>query len=121
MKKINLLVAITAILFSTPLSAQVQVKKSKAEKHAHTRIYQCPMKCEGNKTYGHKGKCPVCKMKFKLLPKQATATTYQCPMKCEGDKTYAIQGKCPVCKMNLKELPSMGKIKKNEHYGHSHQ
>ncbi|HKJ41736.1 MAG TPA: heavy metal-binding domain-containing protein [Sunxiuqinia sp.] len=25
-------------------------------------IYQCPMKCEGDKTYDAPGKCPVCGM-----------------------------------------------------------
>ena len=24
--------------------------------------YHCPMQCEGNKTYGQKGSCPICKM-----------------------------------------------------------
>ncbi len=28
--------------------------------------YQCPMKCEGGKTYDKPGNCPVCNMK--LLP-----------------------------------------------------
>ena len=28
--------------------------------------YQCPMKCEGDKTYDQPGNCPVCNMK--LLP-----------------------------------------------------
>jgi hypothetical protein len=28
--------------------------------------YQCPMKCEGEKTYDQPGNCPVCNMK--LLP-----------------------------------------------------
>ncbi len=27
-----------------------------------TTIYQCPMKCEGDKTYSEPGKCPVCGM-----------------------------------------------------------
>jgi hypothetical protein len=26
--------------------------------------YQCPMKCEGEKTYDEPGICPVCKMKL---------------------------------------------------------
>ena len=25
-------------------------------------VYQCPMECEGDKTYSEKGSCPVCKM-----------------------------------------------------------
>ena len=27
--------------------------------------YQCPMKCEGDKTYDKEGNCPVCKMALK--------------------------------------------------------
>ena len=27
--------------------------------------YQCPMKCEGDKTYDKPGSCPVCKMDLK--------------------------------------------------------
>jgi len=29
--------------------------------------YQCPMKCEGDKTYPKPGKCPVCKMDLEKL------------------------------------------------------
>jgi hypothetical protein len=29
-----------------------------------TGKYQCPMKCEGNKTYPEPGNCPVCNMKL---------------------------------------------------------
>ena len=29
--------------------------------------YQCPMKCEGDKTYNEKGSCPVCKMDIKEI------------------------------------------------------
>jgi ABC-type nickel/cobalt efflux system permease component RcnA len=29
---------------------------------AEMATYQCPMKCEGNKTYDKAGACPVCKM-----------------------------------------------------------
>ena len=36
------------------------------EGHNHETMgdvtYQCPMKCEGNKTYTEKGTCPKCKM-----------------------------------------------------------
>jgi protein SCO1/2 len=27
--------------------------------------YQCPMKCEGEKTYDKPGECPMCKMELK--------------------------------------------------------
>lgn len=29
--------------------------------------YQCPMKCEGDKTYAEMGKCPECGMDLKAL------------------------------------------------------
>lgn len=28
-------------------------------------VYQCPMKCEGEKTYDKPGTCPMCKMDLK--------------------------------------------------------
>lgn len=31
------------------------------------QVYQCPMKCEADKTYSEKGSCPVCKMDLKEL------------------------------------------------------
>lgn len=30
--------------------------------HEHASAYQCPMLCEGEKTYAEPGKCPLCKM-----------------------------------------------------------
>jgi protein SCO1/2 len=30
-------------------------------------VYQCPMHCEGDKTYREKGSCPVCKMDLQLV------------------------------------------------------
>ena len=27
-------------------------------------VYQCPMKCEGDKTYNAPGSCPVCNMRL---------------------------------------------------------
>lgn len=35
--------------------------------------YQCPMKCEGDKTYAEEGNCPECKMdlkKVEVAPKE---------------------------------------------------
>jgi protein SCO1/2 len=29
-------------------------------------VYQCPMQCEGEKTYDKPGECPVCKMELKV-------------------------------------------------------
>ena len=37
--------------------------------HAEKTVYQCPMKCEGTKTYSKKGKCPACTMDLKVVKK----------------------------------------------------
>lgn len=41
------------------------------EQHEHGDMaeasYQCPMKCEGDKTYDKPGSCPVCKMDLKKM------------------------------------------------------
>lgn len=36
-------------------------------------VYQCPMKCEGEKTYDEKGSCPVCKMDIKEIELEKAA------------------------------------------------
>jgi len=33
-------------------------------KTAENNAYQCPMKCEGEKTYDSPGNCPVCNMRL---------------------------------------------------------
>ena len=102
-------------------AADAQTTKKKAQtKSAKTEMhYQCPMKCEGDKTYHKNGKCPVCNMQMKPVKASAAHTTaYQCPMKCEGEKTYAKAGKCPVCNMDLKDLHA--KKTDDKHKGHDH-
>ncbi|WP_243739357.1 SCO family protein [Flavicella sediminum] len=38
-------------------------------------VYQCPMKCEGEKTFAQKGICQVCKMNLQALSKRIEQTT----------------------------------------------
>ena len=102
MKHLKVFLTMAIAVFSfTALNAQKTKIKTKNSIAVADSVYQCPMKCEGEKTFKKAGKCPVCNMKLKPMPKPA-AITYQCPMKCEGDKTYDKAGKCPVCNMNLK-------------------
>jgi len=111
------LMAIITIFCITTVNAQT--KKSKTVNQQHTMVYQCPMKCEGDKTYDKAGKCPKCNMDLKAVAKEnAPAAIYQCPMKCEGDKTYSKEGKCPECNMALKKVKSE-KVKES-HEGHNH-
>ncbi len=87
--------------------------------------YECPMHCEGDKTYDQPGDCPVCGMHLVKLsaaqkdsqltpaaaeqPAAVNTGTYYCPMHCEGDKTYDKPGDCPVCGMHLVKLSAAQK------------
>lgn len=72
------LMAIALIAFNACDTSDKEVNKSNddaqkehfhsdGEEHSHEEhaTYQCPMKCEGEKTYAEAGKCPVCKMDLK--------------------------------------------------------
>jgi len=108
-----LLIAMMAVCFS--VVANAQVSKTKTAQKA-VAIYQCPMKCEGDKAYTLAGDCPVCGMHLKAAAKSAS---YQCPMKCEGVKTYAKEGKCPVCNMKLTLITK--KNDKKDHINHANK
>jgi len=38
--------------------------------HQHAATYQCPMKCEGDKTYEKAGKCPSCGMNLEEVKEE---------------------------------------------------
>ena len=50
----------------------METKKQQSEKVEKTMDYQCPMKCEGSKTYEQEGNCPVCNMKLMPLDSKNT-------------------------------------------------
>lgn len=100
-------------------AANAQSSKEKTNKiPADTVAYQCPMKCEGSKTYDKAGKCPKCGMNLKAVAKPEVAAVYQCPMKCEGDKTYDKAGKCPKCNMNLAKVATKKKAENQQKHNH---
>lgn len=113
-----LFIAIIAFCFTATLNAQTSKKKVKVKTTKTAMTYQCPMKCEGEKTYSKNGKCSVCGMQMKPTKAIIAQAKYQCPMKCEGEKIYTKAGKCPVCNMNLKVITA--KKNENEHKGHNH-
>ena len=106
MNKFKSILSMTMAVFCFTVVNAQSTKKIKPGKIAVYTVYQCPMKCEGDKTYAIAGKCPKCGMNLKAKVQPVTAVQYQCPMKCEGNKTYAKPGKCPQCGMNLKSLPA---------------
>ncbi|MGB5242322.1 MAG: heavy metal-binding domain-containing protein [Lutimonas sp.] len=46
--------------------AVVETTTETSEEHA-AHVYQCPMKCEGDKTYAEATTCPECKMDLKEI------------------------------------------------------
>ena len=91
----------------------------KKQEQDQGKLYQCPMKCEGEKVYDKPGDCPICSMHLILVDESNNhgephhdhdheahsegVGKYYCPMHCEGDKTYDTPGNCPVCGMHLQK------------------
>ncbi|MCR8668999.1 heavy metal translocating P-type ATPase [Aestuariibaculum sp. M13] len=79
-------------------------KKVEKPKGKGTGVFYCPMHCEGDKTYGKPGDCPVCGMD--LVEEQnllvTTSEQWTCPMHPEVVKDEA--GSCPICGMDLVSL-----------------
>jgi Cu2+-exporting ATPase len=73
--------------------------------------YYCPMHCEGNKTYGNPGDCPVCGMHLLKVETELQAdVTYTCPMHTEIRQSGP--GSCTICGMNL--VPEKGAVTSEE-------
>ena len=64
-----------AILFSSCKEQKKEVKEEQVEvkevvkEEIAMAEYQCPMQCEGEKTYSEMGTCPTCKMDLKEVKK----------------------------------------------------
>ncbi|MGB1308347.1 MAG: SCO family protein [Oceanihabitans sp.] len=60
------------LLFITVAVTLVACKNDKSNTiTSETVVYQCPMQCEGDKTYTEKASCPVCKMDLQPLETKA--------------------------------------------------
>jgi hypothetical protein len=61
--KINfILIAAVALTLSFSACNSQSNKSVTTEQTKEQKTYQCPMKCEGEKTYDKPGTCPVCGM-----------------------------------------------------------
>ena len=105
MKYLKLLSMTALIIISVSVFAQEIEGQKKEMQKTETgnvildTVYQCPMKCEGDKTYAEPGKCPVCGMNLREIKKEAKLFT--CPM--HPEVTSDKPGKCSKCGMDLKE------------------
>lgn len=59
----------TSCVVTFKVNGKTATAKFKAEKK-ETAMYQCPMKCEGEKTYDKQGRCPKCGMALSELKKK---------------------------------------------------
>lgn len=66
MKILIMVLSLMLIGFSCSNNAKNE-SDTKTEQDSENSKYQCPMKCEGEKTYAEPGKCPVCKMDLKKV------------------------------------------------------
>jgi Cu+-exporting ATPase len=74
--------------------------KTGSASHDHKGgIYECPMHCEGDKTYDKPGSCPVCGMDLVKRPAVKKTAQYTCPMHPEIIQSQP--GSCPICGMDL--------------------
>lgn len=48
--------------FFIPVLGLFSLVMTACNQNQHYSAYQCPMHCEGTKSYAKEGKCPVCEM-----------------------------------------------------------
>ena len=120
-EKLQQTLLLAGLHYTIKVKDSLEDKKEKIEE-TNKAVYECPMHCEGDKTYDEPGDCPVCGMHLK-----EQTVEYICPMHCEGDKTYNNPGTCPKCKMKLvpKSAKDSGdKVAKHSHdheHNHNHE
>lgn len=86
MKKNVFTMLLLAVFFASLSCNQAKKEEQKIEEPVATETntaepeemamteYQCPMKCEQEKSYAENGNCPVCKMELKELAASAVET-----------------------------------------------
>jgi len=65
MKKVILITLCSIGFFITSCDNKQNKADEKSNISTTDEKYQCPMKCEGEKTYAQQGECPVCHMELK--------------------------------------------------------
>jgi protein SCO1 len=60
-------ILVAAMLFVSCGNSSKEKTNENSTEQVETAFYQCPMKCEGEKTYEEQGTCPVCKMDLELV------------------------------------------------------
>ncbi len=66
-KVITATILFTSMFFASCGNSSNEKTKENSTEEVETAMYQCPMKCEGEKMYEETGTCPVCKMDLELV------------------------------------------------------
>lgn len=53
---------LTAVMFMASCGSKTSESQTETKEQTANTMYQCPMKCEGEKMYDKPGSCPVCNM-----------------------------------------------------------
>ena len=78
MKKVILSLAIVAFMAISLTACKNETKDESTSEAVAQLEYQCPMKCEGEKTYTEKDmKCPVCGMGLKEVEHKGDHTNHE--------------------------------------------
>ncbi len=77
MKKNILWVALATAFAIGFTSCDNSSKKTSTEQSTNSETYQCPMKCEGDKTYTQSGQCPKCNMDLEKMEGQKDHSEHQ--------------------------------------------
>jgi len=69
MKKTKILIATGMFFFAGMMftSCGPEGTETQEQTAGQQEVYQCPMDCEGGKTYDHEGQCPLCEMDLEKI------------------------------------------------------
>ncbi len=67
------------VLFFFPLMLMLGACQNSSSESQEAAVYQCPMKCEGEKTSSSEGTCAVCKMDLKRIESAPVLETGELP------------------------------------------
>ncbi len=86
---VSIFFAAALFLASCGNSGNEKAKENTPEE-VKTAMYQCPMKCEGEKMYEAQGTCPVCKMDLELVSGETQQNTKANDTKSKSPRTSAM-------------------------------
>ncbi len=66
-KSTTIVLLLAAVMFLASCGSNQSENANTSTEQTVNEVYQCPMKCEGEKTYDKPGSCPVCNMDLEKI------------------------------------------------------